>query len=282
MNLARIQKYLNETDKAKESLHQAIELSRGLVQETPEPSVDEHCLAQCLHQLTLLLLQDTGQLEAAERHCLEAVKLYEKLADEAPSAPESRWGLAMAYTSFGNLLRKTGRTDEAAKCHLQALKLYEKLVVEFPTNHNYQNGMAWFLVTCSDPQFHDAARAVQLARKATELVPKVALPWNTLGVAHYRAGHWEEAIESLLKSTELSSGGSSYSSHDFFFLAMAHWQLGNTEEARQWYDKAVEWMEQTKPEDVELRRFRVEAEALLSISDAPMPNGKEVIPEQIE
>ena len=33
---------------------------------------------------------------------------------------------------------------------------------------------------------------------------------------------------------------------DWFFLAMAHWQLGHKEEARRWYDQGVAWMEKTK------------------------------------
>jgi hypothetical protein len=48
-----------------------------------------------------------------------------------------------------------------------------------------------------------------------------------------------------------------------FFIAMAHWQLGEHGEARKWYDRAVEWMEKYEPEDEELRRFRAEAEDLL-------------------
>jgi hypothetical protein len=44
---------------------------------------------------------------------------------------------------------------------------------------------------------------------------------------------------------------------------MAHWRLDEREKARQWYDKAVEWMEKNQPNDEDLRRFRTEAEELL-------------------
>jgi len=47
---------------------------------------------------------------------------------------------------------------------------------------------------------------------------------------------------------------------------LTHWQLGNKEEARQWYDKAAQWMEEKKPDDEELRRFQQEAATLLGIS----------------
>ena len=51
------------------------------------------------------------------------------------------------------------------------------------------------------------------------------------------------------------------------FLAMAHWQLGEQDEARQWYGKAVEWIEQQQTEDQEICRFRAEAEELMKITD---------------
>ena len=55
---------------------------------------------------------------------------------------------------------------------------------------------------------------------------------------------------------EIRNGGDSF---DWFFLAMAHWQLDEKDEARKWYDQGVQWMEKNKPEDEELRRFREEA-----------------------
>ena len=47
---------------------------------------------------------------------------------------------------------------------------------------------------------------------------------------------------------------------------MAHWQLGNKEDAQEWYDKAVVWMEEYKPGGREPQRFRTEAEQLLGIT----------------
>ncbi len=60
---------------------------------------------------------------------------------------------------------------------------------------------------------------------------------NTLGVAQYYMGAWDEAIAALSRSgLQLSSGGSPA---DWFFLAMAHWQKGTRTRPVQWYDKAV-------------------------------------------
>ena len=61
---------------------------------------------------------------------------------------------------------------------------------------------------------------------------------------------------------------------------MAHWQLGNKEQARKWYDQAVAWLEKNKEQlekqkryKEELLRFRAEAAALLEVTAS-----KEVTP----
>jgi len=108
-----------------------------------------------------------------------------------------------------------------------------------------------------------------------------ATPWNTLGIALYYSDQWQEAIDSLQKAIELNKVSKNYpSSCDYFFLAMAHWQLNQKEEARKWYDQAVEWMEKDKSQDEEFVRFRDEATKLLNIVPTPgnsgtaLPQGK--------
>jgi hypothetical protein len=61
---------------------------------------------------------------------------------------------------------------------------------------------------------------------------------------------------------QLSKGG------DWFFLAMAQWQLGNHEEARKLFAQAVEWMEKSESKNNELHRSRAEAAELLGIKEA--------------
>ena len=106
---------------------------------------------------------------------------------------------------------------------------------------------------------------MELAKKAVELAPKEGGYWNTLGVTHCRAGEWKAAIESLEKSMQLLSGKEE--SFNTFFLAMAHWQLDEKDEARKWYDQALEWMEKNKPQDEELKRFRAEVAELLGLKE---------------
>jgi tetratricopeptide (TPR) repeat protein len=126
------------------------------------------------------------------------------------------------------------------------------------------NNLAWFLATQPEGEGRDPQRAVKLATRATELEPKNAGYWSTLGVAHYRAGNWQPALESFEKSMQRADGGNSF---DWFFTAMTYWQLERRDDAKQWYAEAIAWMNENKPDNQELIRFRAEAAHLLEIAD---------------
>src|SRR5207244_3481932 len=117
--------------------------------------------------------------------------------------------------------------------------------------------------TAADPKLRDSAEAVKLARKAAELAPLDALSWQTLGWFLYRTGAWKDSIEAFHKSMALQEDPKGGDSGQWFGLAVAHWQLGNKEEARKWHDQAVQWMEKNAPQDEFFRGFRIEAEKLL-------------------
>jgi superkiller protein 3 len=227
-------------------------------------------------------LPDKGQLDEAIAECREALRLQEDFA--------------MAHNNLGNALYAKGQRDEAIAEWREAIRLKK----DYPEAHNnlgqglqakgrldeaiaeYQeairlkknfagahNSLGWLLATSSDPRFRDPAQAVQSARKAVELQTEDGNNWNTLGVAYYANGEYRAAVEALNRSMKLSHGGNAA---DFFFLALAHWQLGEKAQARAWYDKAEESMDQSRPPDPELRRFHQEAKKLLSV---PQEKGKE-------
>jgi len=140
------------------------------------------------------------------------------------------------------------------------------LTPDWPELHNQA---AWLLATHPVRERRDAGRAVALAQKAVELDPNEHTYWNTLGVARYRAGQWNDAIEALTRSTDLAHG--QYEGFDTFVLAMAHWQLGNKQKARTLYASARRWMEKNMSSDEELRRFADEAAAVLRIDTPSKP-----------
>ena len=113
----------------------------------------------------------------------------------------------------------------------------------------------------------DPARAVEFASKAVELAPNTARYWTVLGVAQYRAGKFNEAVATLNKSVALH-GDDAYGL-EFFVLALAHWRLGEPNEAHQWHDKAVAWLNANRSDDnytqdrEELSRLEAEAQEVI-------------------
>ena len=68
-------------------------------------------------------------------------------------------------------------------------------------------------------------------------------------------------------------------SFDLFFLAMARWQSGQHQEARGWFDRAVESMRKTRGKSEELDRFHAEAARLLGIGEIRSSVREERTPE---
>ena len=169
---------------------------------------------------------------------------------------------ASIHGNLGGALAKQGNLDAAIACYRTAIELD-------PTNAKFHNGLAWLLATGPENKLRDPNQAVELARKAVELEPEQGGYWNTLGVACNRVGDWRECINALTRSNELMKG--EMFSFNAFFLAMAHWQLDEKDEAGKWYKQAVDWMEKNQPDNVELGRFRAEAAELLGIAENVLP-----------
>ena len=127
------------------------------------------------------------------------------------------------------------------------------------------------LATSPDLLEREPSLAVELAEQATRQVPGEASYWTTLGIAHYRAGEWQAAVEALEEAEKLTPG--ERFSLNAFVLALCHHQLGDPVEARDFYDRAVRWGQENQSklsaqQQQELKDFRREAEALLQ---APPP-----------
>ncbi len=131
----------------------------------------------------------------------DAIQQFQEVLRLKPSSA------ATAHCSMGIALIKAGRPRKAIE-HLQT-----SLEIN-PKHLEACNNLAWVLATASDDTVRDPIRAVELAQKAIELDPKHTDFFNTLGVAYYRAGHWQDAIQWLNKSTQANNGGSAF---DWFF-----------------------------------------------------------------
>jgi tetratricopeptide (TPR) repeat protein len=179
-------------------------------------------------------------------HWQEAAADYSQAIKLAPD----RWDLLVFR---GRAYLRTGQREKAAEDYLKASE----------SDPNRGNSLARELATFPEYSSLHPSLAVDLVKRAMQQAPEQTGYWSTLGMAHYRAGNWEESLAALQKSVELRKpGGAS----EWFFLAMAHWQLGNKAEARTWYDRAVEWMDKNEPGNEILHRFRAEASKLLELN----------------
>jgi Flp pilus assembly protein TadD len=156
-----------------------------------------------------------------------------------------------------------------------ALALIRKGQTRAPGDAELTNYLAWLLVVCPDPKLRDVKQALEMVRKAVAAAPDDWRFLRTLGVAQHLTGDDPAAIKTLRRSLELHQGGEAF---DYFPLAAAHQQVGDTEEARKWYDKGVAWMAANKhAHAAELAVLRADAEAVLGIAN---PSAEKTSPEK--
>jgi tetratricopeptide (TPR) repeat protein len=141
------------------------------------------------------------------------------------------------------------------------LEWLERAIAVDQTNPEPYGWMAWVLANDRGSKHSDLPRAVALARKAVDLQPRDANYWNTLGVAQYRANDWRSAIDSLDKSMILRDGGDGF---DWYFAAMAYWQLGEKTRAKDLYQKAEAWKRREHVTESQLTGIDQEAKTLLA------------------
>jgi serine/threonine protein kinase/Flp pilus assembly protein TadD len=196
-----------------------------------------------------------GEAFAAQGNLDEAINCYHKAMELNP-----QWG--WPHCNIGDALAAQGKLDDAIVYYRKSIGLESKWDWPRLRLANVLDRQAWALATDPAPEKRDPDRAIVLAKEAVQLAPQEANYCNTLGVAQYRAGHWQEAITALENFRKLRTHDGEWSNP--LFLAMAHWQIGNKDEARQWFDLGIAWMEKNRHPE-ELLGFRAEAAELLGI-----------------
>jgi eukaryotic-like serine/threonine-protein kinase len=194
-----------------------------------------------------------GQALRDQKKLDEAVAAYRKVIELDPKN-------FAAYFWLGKAQESQGKLDEAIACFRKSVELD-------PTSPGaHYISLAWLLTNCREVKLRDPRGGLEVARKAVELAPRSASAWAMLGWAHYRTGDWKACIETLETSCDLDNpkGGDA---GQWFFLAMAHWQLGEKDKAREWYARAAEWTDKHQPNNEDLRRFRAEAAELLELKE---------------
>jgi len=264
--LGQVLSDLGRNEEAKSTCELAIETCQRLAETFPHVpqyrerlAVSRSHLGQVLHKL--------GENGTARQAYREAIETLEQLMEDAPDDPSYSNDLAFACMHLGNLLRETDDTVEADKALGRARRLWLDLATQSP-RPVYPHNLARFLVNCTDPQFRDPELAIKSAKQAKGQAPKNAFFSGTLGAAYYRAEDWKAATETLREAIRLRGRGNAW---DWFFLCMAQWRLGESEEATESYNHACQWMQENRPDNLELRRIHNEAAKLLRVRDQETP-----------
>lgn len=134
-----------------------------------------------------------------------------------------------------------------------------------PDCDNCRNNLAWMLAGEPDPERRRANQpeALKLAREAVRIKPGEWAYQHTLGVVEYQAGNLDAAHDALRKSMDGRNGGDA---NEWFHLAMILAQKGDAATARQWLDRAQDWVRSQQPADVDDDVKRAQAEAIALIS----------------
>jgi eukaryotic-like serine/threonine-protein kinase len=212
------------------------------------------------------ILWNLAQTHLEQGNLVQAGESAEEMVREFPRR-------SMAYHEAARILVECLRANDSEEELVQSLddaqvetyrqKAHELIAEAFDADEvvpEDTHRFAWFLATCPEEEFRDAAQAESLALDLIEDLPERGWGYQVLGVAQYRNGLWQEAVETLAKSDELTPDSIGPAR---FFFAMAYWQLDDEEAAREQFDEAVVWMEEKAPDDEVYQLFRTEAEQLL-------------------
>jgi len=262
--LSRALKNRGETKEASVALDAAIAASRQQIRQNPGDHWAHFNLGSALC--------DHGNLDEGIAQYREAIRInpesnvYGWLADALASQGKYKEAIAeyraalrlepdshTNHEHLGEALDHDGRWEEAIPEY--------RLATQTDPNCTFSlNALAWGLIVSASRSRGDYDEAVAHARKAVEVEPRNGNYVNTLALAEYRAGHWEESIAASERSMALGSGGGPST---WFFLALAHGKKGAKGAARKWFDKAVAWTKDKEPNNSELCQFWTEAAELL-------------------
>jgi serine/threonine protein kinase/Flp pilus assembly protein TadD len=256
-------------EEAERLLRRAIEIRERLIGEFPGDPGYRCSLAGTMNNLgSLLRRSDPARWNEAEDCLRRARALLKALVGDFPGVARYRTDFVGISGNLATLLADDGDFESE-------LQVYREGAEFMPEDAQAHMVLACHLADCRESRLRDLAAAIAAANRAVTLAPEAWDSWNALGTVRYRGGDWKGALAALEDSIRkektvfgpghhraVSSGANGF---NWFLLAMTKWQLGAEEDARDWYDMAVEWMETNRPHDRRLRRLRSEAGGLLGL-----------------
>jgi serine/threonine protein kinase/tetratricopeptide (TPR) repeat protein len=302
--LASILSSTGRRDEAEKTLREALTLFKALAADYPRERYFRQETAFS-YRLLCDVLAGTGRLREVEDYLQRAAEIYTNLVAEEPNSNFyrgelslvrgvlaqhyirlSQWDEAAAEYAKADLLAQPLRDDTFAQACLFLIRGDSEGYNRFCQGMVQRAGQtkdhfeAFVLArTCAVAQKSpvDPARAVQWANQAVASAHQ-AWYFHALGLAQYRAGQLDEALQSFAKANVEPWA---YRDLNWFGLALVHHALGHPVRARQCFDKGVLWLKGVSPPSpeqpatilpqdwLEAQILRREAEELLKIKQSP-------------
>jgi tetratricopeptide (TPR) repeat protein len=218
-----------------------------------------------------IMLRGANRLDESADAIRKAADIFEQLASERPDNTNQQWWLGISKSNLGDTLAQSGQHEAASASYDDALSILEKLVSTHPVRSDYRDALLGAygnfanLLLRRDAVVCDPAKAAAILEKVATAKPNDHAAWRRLADARYQAGDWNGTIAAVERSLELGAAEGS----DWFWLAMAHKQLGHAEEARKYYKQGIDWMEKNKREDEQAERLRTRTAQLLGDFNEP-------------
>jgi tetratricopeptide (TPR) repeat protein len=212
------------------------------------------------------VLRELGRPYQTEQLLGECTRTSMVLCDTRPDILRYRVARANGWARTGQLLAQR-RPEESRQAWQYADAIWQDTLAQFPHAAQYRSGVhgrrtdrEWFQEHRPQLKPSRTERSLEYAQFKHPL-RQTAFEQHAYGLSWYRAGAWKSAIDSFTKAAALRSSDHAF---DWFYIAMAHQQLGEPEEARRWYDKAVEAIHKNDTTDEELLRLSRQADELLN------------------
>ena len=178
----------------------------------PDNKADEYDLGS-LYNLLGMLYQAQNKPKKAEKYCLAAIEIRERLVEKNADAYEP--ALAGSYNNAGNLYKKQGQSQKAEKYLLAAMEIYERLVKENADAYepdlagSYNNAGNFY----SDQGHPDKAEKYYLAaieirerlveKNAAAYEPDLAMSCYNVGLFYAKQSQPEKAEKYYLAAIEI-------------------------------------------------------------------------------
>ncbi|HXJ55280.1 MAG TPA: protein kinase [Verrucomicrobiae bacterium] len=192
-----------------------------------------------------------ARVKARDGKFIEAIN---DLSEAIALDPDYDW----AYNKRAQIFLLLGEYEKAAADFHMEIERFP----DFP--HGYSGLAALYVI--GPMAFRNPEKALPLALKGAELSKYASDELNNVGVAYYRLGQFDNAIEILEKCVSIGRPGPS--AYDYFFLAMSYSRLGQAARAEECHAKATEsWKNHPESLDPlnqrELQEISAEAQAVL-------------------